>query len=64
MRTTTKTNFLFIIRFFSEREKKKENSALSEHACVTNHEIAWENSKILTMHQSALPSKTSGGLAY
>ena len=28
--------------------KKKENSTLFEHACVTNHEIAWENSKIIT----------------
>ena len=30
--------------FFSE----KQNSALLEHACVTNHEIAYENSKIIT----------------
>ena len=30
--------------FFS----KKENLALSEHACVTNHEIAWEDLKIIT----------------
>ena len=27
---------------------KKENSAFSEHACVTNHDIVWENSKIIT----------------
>ena len=23
---------------------------MSEHACVTNHEIAWENSKIITIN--------------
>ena len=25
--------------------RKKENSALSEHTCLTNHTIGWENSK-------------------
>ena len=46
--------------FFS----KKEKPALSEHACVTNHEFAWENSNY-DYHQSTLPSKTfSGNLAY
>ena len=27
---------------------KKENSALSEHTCLTNHTIGWDNSKIIT----------------
>ena len=27
---------------------KKDNSALSEHTCQTNHTIAWDNSKIIT----------------
>ena len=27
---------------------KKENSALSEHTCPTNHTIEWDNSKIMT----------------
>ena len=27
---------------------KKENSALSEHTCLTNHTIGWDNSKITT----------------
>ena len=27
---------------------KKENSALSEHTCLTNHTIGWNNSKIIT----------------
>ncbi|CAN0493211.1 unnamed protein product, partial [Hapterophycus canaliculatus] len=26
---------------------KKENSALSEHTCLTNHTIGWDNSKII-----------------
>ena len=30
--------------------QKFPNSALVEHACVTNHEIAWENSEIITHH--------------
>ena len=30
---------------------KKENSALSEHACQTNHTIAWDNSKIITTNR-------------
>ena len=32
--------------FFS----KKETSTLSERACVTNNEIAWQNSKIITIN--------------
>ena len=28
--------------------KKKENSALSEHACLTNHTVGWDKSKIIT----------------
>ena len=27
---------------------KKENSALSEHTCLTNHTVEWGNSKIIT----------------
>ncbi|CAH3112218.1 unnamed protein product, partial [Pocillopora meandrina] len=27
---------------------KKENSALSEYTCLTNHTIGWDNSKIIT----------------
>ena len=27
---------------------KKENSALSEHICLTNHAIGWDNSKIIS----------------
>ena len=30
---------------------KKQNSALSEHACQTNHTIAWDNSKIITTNR-------------
>ena len=30
---------------------KKENSALSEHTCLTNHTIGWENSKIITTNR-------------
>jgi hypothetical protein len=26
----------------------KEKSALAEHVCYTKHEIAWENSKVIT----------------
>ena len=37
--------------FFS----KKENSALSKHACLTNHEIAWENSNIITTNPQNQP---------
>ena len=44
---------------------EKGNSVLSEHACVTNQKIAWENSKIITTNPATLLSKTlSGGLAY
>ena len=27
--------------------KRKKNSALSEHTCLTNHTIGWDNSKII-----------------
>ena len=30
---------------------KKDNSALSEHTCETNHMIAWDNSKVITTHR-------------
>ena len=30
---------------------KKDNSALSEHTCQTNHTIAWDNSKIITTNR-------------
>ena len=30
---------------------KKENSALSEHTCLTNYTIVWDNSKIITTNQ-------------
>ena len=30
---------------------KKDNSALSEHTCLTNHTIAWDNSKIITTNR-------------
>ena len=31
---------------------KKENSALSEHNCLTNYTIGWDNSKIITTNRS------------
>ena len=30
---------------------RKDNSALSEHTCQTNHTIAWNNTKIITSNQ-------------
>ena len=30
---------------------KKENSALSEHTCPTNHSIGWDNSKTFTTNR-------------
>ena len=30
---------------------KKENSALSGHACLTNYTIGWDNSKIITTNR-------------
>ena len=30
---------------------EKDNSALSEHTCQTNHTIAWDNSKIITTNR-------------
>ena len=30
---------------------KKENSALLEHTCLTNHTIGWDNSKIITTNR-------------
>ena len=30
---------------------KKENSALSEHTCLTNHTIGWDFSKIITINR-------------
>ena len=30
---------------------KKENSALSEHTCLTNHTVGWDNSKIITTNR-------------
>ena len=30
---------------------KNENSALSEHTCLTNHTIGWDNSKIITTNR-------------
>ena len=30
---------------------KKETSALSEHTCLTNHTVGWDNSKIITTNQ-------------
>ena len=29
----------------------KENSASSEHTCLTNHTIGWDNSKIITTNR-------------
>ena len=29
---------------------EKENSALSEHTCLINHTIGWDNSKIITSY--------------
>ena len=30
---------------------KIENSALSEHTCLTNHTVGWDNSKIITTYR-------------
>ena len=30
---------------------KKENSALSEHKCLINHTVGWDNSKIITTNR-------------
>ena len=30
---------------------KKENSALSEHTCLTNHTSGWDNSKLITTNR-------------
>ena len=30
---------------------RKENSTLSEHTCLTNHTIGWDNSKIITTNR-------------
>ena len=30
---------------------KKENSALSEHTCLTNNKIGWDKSKIITTNR-------------
>ena len=30
---------------------EKENSALSEHTCLINHTIGWDNSKIITSYR-------------
>ena len=30
---------------------KKENSALSEYACLTNHTIGWDKSKFITTNR-------------
>ena len=30
---------------------KKENSALSEHTCLINHTVGWDNSKIITTNR-------------
>ena len=30
---------------------KKENSALAEHTCLTNHTIGWDKSKIITTNR-------------
>ena len=30
---------------------KKESSALSEHTCLTNHTVGWDNSKIITTNR-------------
>ena len=30
---------------------KKENSVLSEHTCLTNHTIGWDDSKIITTNR-------------
>ena len=30
---------------------KKENSALSEHTCLTNHTTVWDNSKIINTNR-------------
>lgn len=33
---------------------RKENSALSEHTCLTNHTIGWDNYKMITTNRSYL----------
>ena len=41
-------------RYTTEEQEdiyKKENSALSEHTCLTNHVIGWDNSKIITTYR-------------
>ena len=44
------------IKYIKEHQKavffcKKENSALSEDTCLTNHTIGWDNSKIITANR-------------
>ncbi|CAH3158084.1 unnamed protein product, partial [Pocillopora meandrina] len=34
-----------------KEHQKAENSALSEHTCLTNHTIGWDNSKIITTNR-------------
>ena len=43
---------------------KKENSALSEHTCLTNHTIGWDKSKIITTNRRYHQPPLFGGLAY
>ena len=43
---------------------KKENSALSEHTCLTNHKIGWDESKIITTNRRLPPVSLFGSLAY
>ena len=61
-RTTNRRHFFYSLQWlwFGTRLKehqravflcKKENSALSEHTCLTNHTIGWDNSKIITTNR-------------
>ena len=43
---------------------KKENSALSEHTCLTNHTNGWDKSKIVTTNQRYHQRRLFGSLAY
>ena len=61
MNTSDRPN-VSLVPLLKEHQKavffyKKENSALSEHTCLTNHTIGWDNSKIITTNRRTLFGK-------
>ena len=58
MGASTKLNFLF-----RSEDRKKANSAMSEHKCLTNHTVGWDKYTIIPTNRHLPPAPLFGSLA-